>query len=163
MKIDSWDSEVLAKAQHIAFMPDTPAETMLRKIGRYNDQFNYLHSLVGYKARRNQYVRFDPAKLVEEVASGKAEVAVLWGPAAARYVKASQVPLAMSVIPDDNTRSDGEKVPNHYDTAMGVRKDDTALLAQLDQSSPSAARTSAPCCKPKASPCWRAMPPKPHP
>lgn len=146
VKIDNWDSEILRTAQHIAFMPDTPAETMLRKIGRYNDQFNYLQSLVGYKARRNQYVRFDPAKLVEEVAGGKAEVAVLWGPAAARYVKESKaaassrkhqgflkVPLAMSVIPDDNVRSDGEKVPHHYDTAMGVRKGDDALLAQLNQ------------------------------
>lgn len=133
VKIDNWDSEMLRTAQHIAFMPDTPAETMLRKIGRYNDQFNYLQSLVGYKSRRNQYVRFDPAKLVEEVANGNAEVAVLWGPAAARYVKASKVPLVMSVIPNDNTRGDGEKVPHHYDTAMGVRKSDDALLAQLNQ------------------------------
>jgi mxaJ protein len=133
VKIDNWDSEILRTAQHIAFMPDTPAETMLRKIGRYNDQFNYLQSLVGYKSRRNQYVRFDPAKLVDEVAIGNAEVAVLWGPAAARYVKASNVPLVMSVIPDDNVRSDGEKVPHHYDTAIGVRKGDDTLLAQLNQ------------------------------
>lgn len=133
VKIDNWDSDILRTAQHIAFMPDTPAETMLRKIGRYNDMFNYQQSLVGYKSRRNQYVRYDPAKLVDEVSSGNAEVAVLWGPAAARYVKASKAPLAMSVIPDNNTRDDGEKVPHYYDTAIGVRKGDDALLAQIDQ------------------------------
>ncbi|QXP82762.1 methanol oxidation system protein MoxJ [Methylococcus sp. ANG] len=131
LNIKDWNSDALKTAKRIAFMPDTPAETMIRKIGRYNDMFNYMHSLVGFKSRRNQYVRYDPAKLVAEVANGNAEVAVLWGPAAARYVK--DAGLAMTVIPDDNVRSDGEKVPHHYSTSVGVRKGEEALLKQIDQ------------------------------
>lgn len=128
----NWDGELIKKANRIAFMPGTPAETMLRAIGRYNDMFNYLHELVGFKSPRNQYVKYENFKLVSEVASGKAEVAVLWGPAAARYVKESTIPLAMTVIPDNNVRADGQKVPHHFSTSMGVRKDDRDLLAALN-------------------------------
>jgi mxaJ protein len=128
----NWDGDLIKKAKNIAFMPGTPAETMLRAIGRYNDMFNYLNELVGYKSPRNQYVKYENSKLVSEVASGKAEVAVLWGPAAARYVKESLVPLAMTVIPDNNVRADGQKVPHHFRTSMGVRKDDRELLTALN-------------------------------
>ncbi len=133
LDLQNWDSETLKKAQRIAFMPGTPAEVMLRAIGRYNDMFNYQQELVGFKSKRNQYVKYENDKLVNEVASGKAELAVLWGPAAARYVKASTTPLTMTVIPDNNKRADGEKVGFHYSTSIGVRKGEVALLEQLNK------------------------------
>jgi mxaJ protein len=133
LEVENWDSEALRKAKKIAFVPGTPAETMLRAIGRYNDMFNYSQELVGFKSKRNQYVKYDHAKLVSEVAAGNAEIAVLWGPAAARYVKASSMPLAMTVIPDDNKRADSQKVGHHYSTSIGVRKDQPALLAELNK------------------------------
>lgn len=131
-KVTDWDSPYLRQARQIAFMPDSPPETMLKKIGRYNDQFNYLQSLVGFKARRNQYVRYDPEKLVNEVASGQADLAILWGPQAARYVKAAGK-LDMQVIPDHQTREDGQKVPFHYSTSIGVRKDDQVLMTEINR------------------------------
>ncbi|MEC4748438.1 methanol oxidation system protein MoxJ [Methylomicrobium sp. Wu6] len=133
IEVENWDSEALRKAKKIAFVPGTPAEVMLRAIGRYNDLFNYSQELVGYKSKRNQYVKYDHAKLVSEVASGNAEIAVLWGPAAARYVKTSSTPLTMTVIPDDNKRADGQKVGHHYSSSIGVRKDKPALLAELNK------------------------------
>jgi len=132
MKVTDYDSALLRTAKQIAFMPDTPAETMLKKIGRYNDQFNYLQSLVGFKARRNQYVRYDPEKLVNEVATGNTDLAILWGPQAGRYVKGAGKSLEMVLVPDRQTRSDGEKVPHHYSTSVGVRKGEEALLAEID-------------------------------
>ncbi len=132
LDIENWDSEALQKARRIAFVPGSPAEVMLRAIGRYNDLFNYSQELAGFKSRRNQYVKYDTAKLVGEVASGHAEVAALWGPAAGRYVKAAATPLTMTVIPDTNKRADGEKVGHHYSTSMAVRKGNEALLAQLN-------------------------------
>jgi len=131
--VQNWDSEALQKAQRIAFVPGSPAEVMLRAIGRYNDMFSYSQELVGFKSKRNQYVKYDTEKLVSEVASGHAEVAALWGPAAARYVKAATTPLTMTVIPDTNKRADGEKVGHHYSTSMAVRKGNDAMLAQLNQ------------------------------
>lgn len=133
LDLQDWNSPALKTAQRIAFAPGTPAETMLRAIGRYNDQFNYQQELVGFKSRRNQYVKYDNQKLVNEVASGKAEIAILWGPAAARYVKASATPLTMTLIPDNAKRADGEKVGFHYSTSIGVRKGETALLEQLNK------------------------------
>jgi mxaJ protein len=131
-KYRDWQSPALKTAAHIAFVPDTPADVMMKKIGRWNDMFNYMHSLVDFKSRRNQYVRYDTERLVGEVATGKAEVAAVWGPAAARYVKSASRPLTMTVIPDTNSRSDGEFVPHHYRTSMGVRKNDAALLKALN-------------------------------
>lgn len=134
VQVEDWDSDYLAKAKQIAFMPDTPAETMLRKIGRYNDQFNYLQSLVGYKARRNQYVRWDPEKLVQEVASGHADLAVIWGPQAGRYVRAANDKLGIRVIPDHQVRADGQAVPFHFSTSVGVRKENgKPLLNDIDR------------------------------
>lgn len=131
--LENWDSEILRKAKNIAVVPGTPPEVMLRAIGRYNDMFNYSQELVGFKSRRNQYVKYEPAKLVSEVTSGHAEIAVLWGPSAGRYVKQSSTPLVMTVIPDNSVRADGQKVQQHFSTAIGVSKKDPGLLAQLNK------------------------------
>jgi mxaJ protein len=131
--LKNWHSDILKKAKNIAFVPNTPAEVMLRAIGRYNDMFNYSQELVGFQSRRNQYVKYEPSKLVSEVSSGHAEIAVLWGPSAARYVKQSSTPLEMTVITDNSVRADGQKVEHHFSTAIGVRKNDPTLLAQLNK------------------------------
>ncbi|MDI1277691.1 methanol oxidation system protein MoxJ [Methylobacter sp.] len=129
----NWDSEALRKVKRIAFVPGTPPEVMMKAIGRYNDMFNYSQELVGFKSARNQYIKYETSKLVSEISSGHAELAALWGPSAARYVKASATPLAMTMIPDDNVRADGQKVDFHFSTSMGIRKNDPALLAQLNK------------------------------
>jgi mxaJ protein len=133
VKVSDWDSPFLAQAKNIAFVPATPAETMLRKIGRYSDQFHYLQSLVDFKSRRNQYVRYDPERLVQEVATKHADLAVLWGPQAGRYVKAAGGILMMEIIPDRQTRTGGERVPHHYSTSVGVRRGETGLLGAIDR------------------------------
>lgn len=132
-QVTDWNSPALKTVRRIAFVPGTPVEVMLRKIGRYTDLFNYSQELVDFKSKRNQYVKYDNAKLVGEVVSGRAEVAAMWAPAAARYVQAASVPLVMTLIPDDGARPDGQKVPQHYSTAMGVRKEDRQLLEQLNR------------------------------
>ena len=132
LDLKSWDSKVLRSANRIGFIPGTPSEVMIRAIGRYSDMFNYNKELVGFKSRRNQYVKYETSKLVSDVSSGKAEIAVLWGPSIARYVKDSSTPLTMTVVPDNSTRADGKKVAQHYSTSMAVRKGETALLKQLN-------------------------------
>jgi mxaJ protein len=133
LDLKDWDSEILRSVKRIGFIPGTPSETMIRAIGRYSDMFNYNKELVGFKSRRNQYIKYDTSKLVGDVASGKAEIAVLWGPSIARYVKSASTPLRITIIPDNSTRADGAKVGQHYSTSMAVRKGETALLKQLNQ------------------------------
>jgi len=132
LDLESWDSEILRSVKRIGYIPGTPSEVMVRAIGRYSDTFNYNKELVGFKSRRNQYVKYDVSKMVGDISSGKAEVAVLWGPSAARYVKESAIPLTMTFVPDNSTRADGKKVGQHYSTAMAVRKGETVLLNQLN-------------------------------
>ncbi len=132
LDLHDWDSDILRSVNRIGYIPGTPSEVMVRAIGRYSDTFNYNKELVGFKSRRNQYVKYETDKMINDISNGKAEIAVLWGPSAARYVKASSVPLTMSVVPNNSTRADGEKVGQHYSTSMAVRKGETALLNQLN-------------------------------
>lgn len=131
LDIKDWSSPDLAKAAKIGFTPGSPAQIMLEKIGLFREHFNYMHSLTNFQDRRNKFTRIPPQRMVNEVADGTADVAVNFAPEVARYVKASGK-LTLTVIPDDNVRGDGEKVPHHFDQAIGVRKDDTALLSALD-------------------------------
>jgi mxaJ protein len=131
LDIKDWTSPDLAKATKIGFTPGSPAQVMLEKLGLFREHFNYMHSLTNFQDKRNKFTRIPPQRMVNEVADGTAEVAVNFAPEVARYVKASDK-VFLTVIPDDNVRSDGEKVPHHFDQSIGVRKDDAALLSALD-------------------------------
>ncbi len=131
LDIASWDSPDLVRADKIGFVPGTPAETMLNKLNLFNIHFNYMHSLTNFKSKRNDYTRIDPQRLIGEVADGTSDLAVAFAPEVARYVKGN-TKLKLTVIPDDNVRGDGEKVPHHFDQSIAVRKDDKELLAALN-------------------------------
>jgi mxaJ protein len=131
LDITSWASPDLVKAEKIGFTPGSPAQTMLEKIGLFREHFNYMHSLTNFQDKRNRFTRIPPQRMVSEVADGTAAVAVNFAPEVARYAKASGS-IKLTVIPDDNVRSDGEKVPHHFDQSLAVRKDDKELLTALD-------------------------------
>jgi mxaJ protein len=65
------------------------------------------------------------------VEHGDVDVAVVWGPLAGYFAAQENVPLALE--PVQPWRDDGE-VPMAFDISMGVRRDDNALLQQLDES-----------------------------
>lgn len=130
LAITDWDAELL-KTTRIGVIPGTPAEVMLRQIGRHADSFRYLMALGGNKSMRNRFVRYDVEKLVRDLGTGEIDVAVAWAPSIARYVKDSKVPLTATIVPDSK-RSDGEPVGFTYDTAIGVRKDNTVLRDQIE-------------------------------
>ncbi len=131
LDITSWSSPDLMKAEKIGFTPGSPAQTMLEKIGLYREHFNYMHSLTNFRDKRNKFTRIPPQRMVNEVADGTAAVSVNFAPEVARYAKASGN-IKLTVIPDNNVRSDGEKVQHHFDQSLGVRKEDKDLVAALD-------------------------------
>jgi mxaJ protein len=132
LDITSWDSPDLLKAQKIGMAADSPAQVMLEKLGLFNSNFNYMKSLTGFKSKRNQYVRVEPKRFVDEVADGKADVAAVFAPEVARYAKQRGGAVKLVVIPDNATRSDGQHLPFHFDQSIGVRKDDKELLDQVN-------------------------------
>jgi mxaJ protein len=76
------------------------------------------------------YSRPDPQRdVVDAVADGRVDLAVVWGPLAGYY--GLREPTAIDVLPvsaGDNRPS----LPFAFDIAMGVRREDSALRAALD-------------------------------
>lgn len=132
LNITGWDSPDLKKAGKIGFTPGSPPQVMMEKTGLFQDHFNYMHSLSNFKDKRNKFTRVPPDRMVSEVADGTADVAVNFAPEVARYAKAIGGKVKLVVIPDNNVRDDGEKVPHHFDQSLAVRKDDAALQADLN-------------------------------
>lgn len=132
--ISSWNDDLLKQRDfRIGVLPDSPGKVMLLQINRFDDMFDYFAELTNYQSTRNKYIKIDVSKLVNDVASGYIDAAMLWAPEAARYVRDSKVPLKMTVIEDDARKVSGDKVPMHYDVVMGVRKDDAGLKQELDR------------------------------
>jgi len=71
-----------------------------------------------------------PARLVEAVARGDVDVAIVWGPLGGYFARSSEVPLRATPVraPDD-----GPGVPFTFAIAMGARREDTALVRTVDR------------------------------
>ncbi|MCJ2134184.1 methanol oxidation system protein MoxJ [Methylobacterium sp. J-026] len=132
LDVTSWSDPRLKTVDHMVVPFGSPAEAMLKDIGRYEEDMAYLYGLVGFRAPRNQYTQIDPARLVSEVATDRAAVGVAFAPDVARYVRESTVPLRMTPVPNETVGSDGRRMPQDFDQSMGVRRDDTALKGALD-------------------------------
>jgi quinoprotein dehydrogenase-associated probable ABC transporter substrate-binding protein len=73
--------------------------------------------------------RPQPQEMIEAVAQGTLDVALVWGPQAAYYARRAAVPLALSPA---HAPADLSHVPFEYSISMGVRKRDAALAKELD-------------------------------
>jgi mxaJ protein len=131
--VNDWNNPAVAEMTKFAIVGGSPSEVMLREVGKYTGNFNYQKSLSGYKSPRNKYIRLDPKKLVDEVLYGKADMAHLWAPEVARYVKASNGKLEMVMSPAVETLKNGEKLDQHYAQSVAVREGDKALLDAVNK------------------------------
>jgi ABC-type amino acid transport substrate-binding protein len=71
-----------------------------------------------------------PARLIDAVAKGDVDVAIVWGPLAGYFAKRQQVPLTIVPVPP---ASDISGQPWTFRIAMGVRHRDVGLAAVLDR------------------------------
>lgn len=69
------------------------------------------------------------APVVEAVANGDVDVAIVWGPLAGYTARRSTTPLRITAV---QPQIDLPFLPMVYDISMGVRREDTWLRAQLD-------------------------------
>ena len=72
--------------------------------------------------------RESPSSIIDAVARGTIDVAIVWGPAAGLFVKRQRVPLAMVPVP-----SGKGDLPFEFDISMGVKPGNDALRAQLER------------------------------
>ena len=76
------------------------------------------------------YERPDPAApIVEAVARGDIDVALVWGPLAGYYAKSSPTPLRIKLAPP----SDGAQWPMTFDIAVGMRRGVPELKQEVEQ------------------------------
>jgi mxaJ protein len=71
-----------------------------------------------------------PARIVQAVADGDIDVAIVWGPLAGYFAQKQSVPLAVAPVAP---QIDGPMMlPMAFDISMGVRSEDKALKGELD-------------------------------
>lgn len=131
INVSDWNSPDLEKAKAIGFVEGTPGDIMLTQKDLWTKHITYARSLANFQSKRNKYTRIPPQRMIGEVADGTADLAIGFAPEVARYVTAHSN-LIMKVIPDNNVRADGERVPHHFDQSIGVRKTDPDLLAAVE-------------------------------
>lgn len=71
-----------------------------------------------------------PARLIEAVAKGDVDVAIVWGPLAGYFAPRQTPPLRVTPVTPD---SDGPALPFVFDVAMGVQRDDEPLRAEVEE------------------------------
>ncbi|TPJ98526.1 quinoprotein dehydrogenase-associated putative ABC transporter substrate-binding protein [Mesorhizobium sp. B2-5-9] len=85
--------------------------------------------LVGYPVYGDYSAPNPPARIVEAVATGDIDLAVVWGPLAGYFAAKQKVPLRVTpVMP----RIYGPQLPMIYDISMGVRREDDALRGDVN-------------------------------
>jgi mxaJ protein len=88
-----------------------------------------IDNVKGYRLVDDYATPNPPSHLVDAVARGDVDVAIVWGPFAGYFAPREHVPLALSpVVPSID--ASGERFA--FDIAMGVRHGDRALAATLD-------------------------------
>lgn len=131
-----------ARNLRISSFDDPRLRTMRVGIHVIGDDYNSLppgvalarrglvRNVVGYSIYGNYAQPSPPAKLIQAVARGDVDVAVVWGPLAGYYAARSRVPLTLTPVRNAFATPG---IPFTYAIAIGVRHRDTALRARLDR------------------------------
>ena len=84
--------------------------------------------LIGFPTFYNEENR--PSGIIDAVAEGNVDVAIVWGPLAGYFAKQQEVPLALSPLPHMDART---RTPFAFNFAVGVRKSERALAAWIQE------------------------------
>ncbi|CDX39027.1 Extracellular solute-binding protein family 3 [Mesorhizobium sp. SOD10] len=85
--------------------------------------------LIGYPVFGDYSAPNPPARIIQAVASGEIDLAVVWGPLAGYFAQKQKVPLRITPV---TPRIDGPQLPLVYDISMGVRREDDALCSEVN-------------------------------
>jgi mxaJ protein len=88
-----------------------------------------VRNLAGYSIYGNYAEPHPPARLVEAVARGEVDVAVVWGPLAGYFARQQAEPLTLVPV---SPEVDLPFLPFVFDISIGVRREDVTLQERLD-------------------------------
>jgi mxaJ protein len=87
-----------------------------------------VHNVVGFRMWEEGSVANPPSKIIDAVAHGDIDLAIVWGPFAGYFAQQHQGQLDVSPVLQDNRIN----VPFSYDISLGVRKDDAEFKRELE-------------------------------
>jgi mxaJ protein len=87
-------------------------------------------NIVGFKMWDVAEAESPPGRIIDAVAAGDIDVAIVWGPLAGYFAR-RQPSAELEIVPVSST-IDPPSIPFAYDIAMGVRQGDSALKAELE-------------------------------
>ncbi len=88
-----------------------------------------INNVRGYMVYGDYREESPPARIIEAVAAGEIDVAVAWGPLAGYFASRQQVPLDIAPV---SPQIDLPFLPFVYDIALGVKRGNDSLRAELD-------------------------------
>jgi quinoprotein dehydrogenase-associated probable ABC transporter substrate-binding protein len=91
---------------------------------------NIINNLVGFTVFGDYSKPNPPAQIVDAVAKGAVDLAVVWGPLAGYFAKQQKPPLEIVPV---SPQIDLPYLPFVFDISMGVRRGEDAFKEQLDQ------------------------------
>ncbi|HYG32124.1 MAG TPA: quinoprotein dehydrogenase-associated putative ABC transporter substrate-binding protein [Methylophilaceae bacterium] len=72
-----------------------------------------------------------PSEMIDDLAKGDIDVAIIWGPLGGYYAKHSSVPMVVTPIPEyENINAKGKE---YWNISLGVRHGDKARLAEIQE------------------------------
>jgi len=118
-RVRSWDDERLRDARIGVIAATPPADALIKK--------GLMGNVAAYRLTIDYTTEY-PGKIVDDVAAGKIDLAIVWGPVAGYFAKKAAVPLEVVTVPP----LEGVPVPFTYAISMGVRKRDKDRQEQLE-------------------------------
>lgn len=88
-----------------------------------------IDNVVGFTVYGDYAQPNPPARIVEAVANGDVDIAVVWGPTAGYFAKTSPVPLVLTPV---KPAADASGLPFTFGIALGVRRGNTEFRDLLD-------------------------------
>jgi mxaJ protein len=88
-----------------------------------------IDNVVGYTVYGDYSTDSPPARIIDAVARGDVDVAVVWGPMAGYWARRARVPLALTAV---RPQIDLPFLPFVFDIAVGVRRGDTTFRNAID-------------------------------
>ena len=104
------------------YMNTPPAHALSRR--------GMVANVVGYTVYGDYTEPNPPARIVDAVARGDVDVAIVWGPLGGYFASRERVPLVVTPV---SPEMEPPGIPLAYSISMGVRKKDDALRRELDR------------------------------